>query len=64
VGKITEALLEEEDPYIKGDAKDDFTPEQFSKCWSDFAAMLKADGKKNALTIFTTNPPKLTGPDS
>jgi DNA polymerase-3 subunit gamma/tau len=64
VGKITEALLEEDDPYIKGDAKDDFTPDQFSKCWSDFAAMLKADGKKNALTIFTTHPPQITGPDS
>ena len=53
--------MEEEDPYIKGDARDNYTPDQFSKCWSDFAAQLKADGKKNALTIFVSNPPKLTG---
>lgn len=62
VGKTREAAIEEEDPYIKGDAKDDYTPDQFSKCWSDFAAQLKADGKKNALTIFISNPPKLTAP--
>jgi DNA polymerase III subunit gamma/tau len=64
VGKTREAQIEEDDPYIKGDAKDDYTGEQFSKCWSDFAAMLKADGKKNALTIFITNPPKATGANS
>ncbi len=64
VSKTREAQIEEEDPYIKGTAKDDYTPDQFSKCWSDFAAMLKADGKKNALTIFISNPPKLTGPCS
>jgi len=64
VGKTREAQAEEDDPYIKGDAKDDYTTEQFSKCWSDFAALLKADGKKNALTIFITNPPKATGPNS
>jgi len=58
MGKITEELPEE-DPYIKGTAKDDFTTEQFSKCWSDYAAKLKAEGKKNLLTIFTSNPPKL-----
>jgi DNA polymerase-3 subunit gamma/tau len=64
LGKTREALIEEEDPYIKGDAKDAYTPDQFLKCWSDFAARLKADGKKNALTIFISNPPKFTGPDS
>lgn len=64
VGKTREAAMEEEDPYIKGDAKDDYTPDQFAKCWSDFAAQLKADGKKNALTIFISNPPKPTGAHS
>jgi DNA polymerase-3 subunit gamma/tau len=63
VGKTREAEAEEEDPYIKGTAKDDYTPDQFFKCWSDFAAQLKADGKKNALTIFITNPPKLIAPN-
>ena len=64
VGKTIEEVKAEEDPYIKGDAKNSFTVDQFSKAWSDFAAMLKSDGKKNALTIFTSNPPKLMGTDS
>ncbi len=65
VGKTKEAILEEEDPYIRGrDAKDDYTPDQFSKSWSDFAARLKSDGKKNALTIFISTPPKLIAPNS
>jgi DNA polymerase III subunit gamma/tau len=61
--KTVEALVED-DPYIKGTAKDDFTEEQFKKCWTDYAAMLKADGKKNLLTIFSSNPPKLIGPNN
>ncbi|WP_428330401.1 DNA polymerase III subunit gamma/tau [Mucilaginibacter sp.] len=64
MGKTQEALLEEEDPYIKGDARDSYTPDQFFKCWSDFAARMKTEGKKNLLTIFISNPPKLVGPDS
>jgi DNA polymerase-3 subunit gamma/tau len=62
VGKTKEERIEEDDPYIRGNAKDDYTPDQFSKCWSDFAARLKADGKKNALTIFISSPPKLIAP--
>ncbi|SHM43745.1 DNA polymerase III subunit gamma/tau [Mucilaginibacter sp. OK098] len=61
VGKTKEAMLEEEDPYIKGDAKNDYTPDQLLKCWSDYAARMKADGKKNLLTIFISNPPKPLG---
>jgi len=64
VAKTREEIQEEEDPYIKGDAKDAYTTDQFLKAWSDFAAQLKADGKKNALTIFISNPPKAIGPDS
>lgn len=63
VTKTKEAILEEEDPYIKGDAKNDFTADQFMKCWSDYAARMKAEGKKNLLTIFTINPPKLVSPN-
>ncbi|MDB5006393.1 MAG: polymerase subunit gamma/tau [Mucilaginibacter sp.] len=63
VGKVTEAQLEEEDPYIKGDAKDQYTPDQLLKCWSDFAARMKAEGKKNLLTIFNSNPPMMIAPD-
>ena len=64
VGKTKEALPEEDDPYLKGDAKDDYTHEQFGKCWSEYAAKLKAEGKKNLLTIFTSSPPKLIAPGS
>jgi DNA polymerase III subunit gamma/tau len=62
--KTAEAEAEEEDPYIKGEAREDYTPDQFLQCLSDFAVKLKADGKKNALTIFTSNPPKLIAPNS
>ncbi len=61
VGKMVEAAAEEEDPYIKGDAKDSYTDDQFSKCWSDYAARVKSEGKKNALTIFISYPPKKLG---
>eukprot|EP01037_Dinobryon_pediforme_P008800 gene8800-8891_t len=63
VGKTAEEVLEEEDPYLKGDAREDYSPEQFLKCLSDFAAKLKTEGKKNALTIFTSVAPKLIGPN-
>ncbi|MDP9081878.1 MAG: DNA polymerase III subunit gamma/tau [Bacteroidota bacterium] len=63
VGKTKDAALDEEDPYIKGDARNEYTPDQLLKCWSDYAAMMKADGKKNLLTIFTINPPKMLGPN-
>ncbi len=62
VGKITEALAEEEDPYLKGDAKEAYSSDDFLKCWSNFAAQLKVDGKKNALTIFTSSAPKALSP--
>ncbi len=63
VAKTAEEVLEE-DPYLKGNDRESFTPDEFSKCWSDFAAKLKVEGKKNALTIFTSNPPKLIAPES
>jgi DNA polymerase-3 subunit gamma/tau len=62
--KTPEALLEEEDPYVKGNDKENYTEDQFLKCWSDFAAKLKAEGKKNLLTIFTSTAPKVLSPDS
>lgn len=63
VGKMTEVVNEEDDPYIKGTARNEYTPDEFAKCWSDFAARMKAEGKKNALTIFISQPPKLTAPN-
>ncbi|WDF76587.1 DNA polymerase III subunit gamma/tau [Mucilaginibacter sp. KACC 22773] len=60
--KTEEEILEEEDPYLKGDARDDFTMDSFLKYWSDFAAKVKADGKKNLVTIFTSNAPRMIKP--
>ena len=61
-GKTEEELLEEEDPYLKGDAREDFTMDSFLRYWSDFAAKIKADGKKNLVTIFTSNAPRMIKP--
>ena len=63
-GKIQEAatLEEEEDPYIKGDAREDFTTADFLKCWSEYAAKLKTEGKHNALSIFTGDAPVMLRP--
>jgi DNA polymerase-3 subunit gamma/tau len=61
-GKTEEEILEEEDPYLKGDAREDFTMDSFLKYWSDFAAKVKADGKKNLVTIFTSNAPRMIKP--
>ena len=63
LGKATAAeMAEEEDPYIKGDAREDFTMDVFLKHWSDYAAKLKADGNMTLVTIFTTNAPTMLKP--
>jgi len=64
VSKTQEEILEEEDPYVKGEDKEDFTPDHLLQAWSDYAAKLKVDGKKNLLTIFISNPPKMIAPNS
>jgi len=61
VSKTKEEMAVEEDPYLKGDAKESYTPDDFAKCWSDFTAKLKTEGKKNLLTIFISNPAKPLG---
>ena len=63
LGKATAAeIAEEDDPYIKGDAREDFTMDVFLKHWSDYAAKLKADGNMTLVTIFTTNAPTMLKP--
>ncbi|GAA3967412.1 DNA polymerase III subunit gamma/tau [Mucilaginibacter dorajii] len=62
IAKTEEEILEEEDPYLKGEARQDFTMDDFLKHWSDFAAKVKADGKKNLVTIFTSNAPRMIRP--
>jgi DNA polymerase-3 subunit gamma/tau len=60
--KTQDALLEEEDPYLKGEDKEDFTMDAFLQCWSDFAAYAKKEGKKNLVTIFTSSAPRMLKP--
>jgi DNA polymerase III subunit gamma/tau len=55
-------IAEEDDPYIKGDAKEDFTTDDFLKHWSDYAAKLKADRNMSLVTIFTSNAPVMLKP--
>jgi len=63
LGKSTAAeMAEEDDPYIKGDAAEDFTMDAFLKHWSDYAAKLKADGNMTLVTIFTSNAPTMLKP--
>ena len=63
LGKTTAAeMAEEDDPYIKGDAAEDFTMDAFLKHWSDYAAKLKADGNMTLVTIFTSNAPTMLKP--
>lgn len=56
------ALAEEEDPYLKGDAKEDFTMDSFLKLWSDYAAKLKAERNMSLFTIFTSDAPVMLQP--
>jgi DNA polymerase-3 subunit gamma/tau len=60
--KTQEELLEEEDPYLKGEDKEDFTMDAFLQCWSDFAAFAKKEGKKTLLTVLTTGAPRMLKP--
>jgi DNA polymerase-3 subunit gamma/tau len=55
-------IAEEEDPYIKGDAKEDFTMDSFLKYWSDYAAKIKAERNMSLFTIFTANAPTMIEP--
>lgn len=62
--KSAAEVAEEEDPYIKGSAKEDFTMDSFLKLWSDYAAKLKSDRNMSLFTIFTANAPVMLEPYS
>jgi len=62
LGSTAVAALEEEDPYIKGDAMEDFTIDDFLKHWSDYAAKIKKDGNMSLFTVFTSNAPVMLEP--
>jgi DNA polymerase-3 subunit gamma/tau len=53
---------EEEEPYVYGTDKEDFTTDAFLKCWNDYAAKIKAEGKATLVTILTANAPVMQRP--
>ncbi len=61
LGKMAE-VLENDDPYLKGDDKEEFTQDEFLKYWSEYAAKVKAEGKKNMLSIFNSAAPVMLSP--
>ena len=62
IAKTADEIKKEEDPYIKGTAKDDFTFDAFLKVWNTHAANIKAQGKMNLFTIFISEVPKMLKP--
>lgn len=54
--------VDEDDPYIKGDAMENFTMEDFLKHWSAYAAKIKKDGNMSLFTVFTANAPVMLEP--
>jgi len=58
-----EEAAKDDDPYLKGTDKEDFTYDDFLKCWSDYAATIKKAGKAMTLVaIFTGDAPKMLQP--
>lgn len=55
----TKEQLEETIDYLTGDAKDDFTTEQFIEAWGNFSFKAKADGKMSLATLMMNYTPKL-----
>lgn len=61
LGKAME-VEEEDDPYLKGDDREDFTTDSFLKYWSDYSAKVKAEGKHNVLSVFNGAAPVMLKP--
>jgi len=62
MGKVTDEPDEDEDPYIRGNDKEHFTYDDFLKYWHEYADKVKAEGKLNLLSIFTTAAPVMLKP--
>ncbi|MDB5156861.1 MAG: polymerase subunit gamma/tau [Mucilaginibacter sp.] len=62
IGNVQDSVIEEEDPYLKGDAKEDFTFNDFLREWNVYAAKIKAEGKMNLLPVFITEVPMMLRP--
>ena len=56
------AAAEEDDPYLKGEDKEDFTMDDFLKRWSDYAAKIKTEGNMSLFTVFISNAPVMLEP--
>ncbi|MVN92842.1 DNA polymerase III subunit gamma/tau [Mucilaginibacter aquatilis] len=55
-------IEEEEDPYVYGTDKENFNIDDFLKCWNDYVAKVKAEGKSTLVAILTTSAPVMTQP--
>ncbi|MCC8408711.1 DNA polymerase III subunit gamma/tau [Mucilaginibacter sp. UR6-1] len=53
---LDDVAVEEEDPYLKGEDKEAFTPDQFVHYWNLYGERVKSEGKKILSTIFTGKP--------
>jgi DNA polymerase-3 subunit gamma/tau len=63
IGNTQETIAEEEDPYLKGDAKEAFTFDDFLREWNTYASKIKAEGKMNLLPVFITEVPIMLQPN-
>ncbi|MBW4888791.1 DNA polymerase III subunit gamma/tau [Mucilaginibacter sp. HMF5004] len=61
MGKVTEKVANDDDPYVRGSDKEDFTEKAFLDCWYAYATIIKEQGKMNLLSIYTASPPKAVG---
>ena len=64
IGKVSaEQVEDEDDPYLKGNDYEDFTFDSFLKCWNDYIAKIKAEGKPmTVITILSSNAPVMLRP--
>ncbi|MBC7399222.1 MAG: DNA polymerase III subunit gamma/tau, partial [Mucilaginibacter sp.] len=62
IGNTKETVVEEEDPYLKGDAKETFTFDDFLREWNTYASKIKNEGKMNLLPVFITEVPAMLQP--
>ncbi len=63
IGNTQETITEEEDPYLKGEAKEAFTFDDFLREWNTYASKIKTEGKMNLLPVFITEVPTILGPN-
>jgi DNA polymerase-3 subunit gamma/tau len=56
-----EEAAKDDDPYLKGDDRQDFTYDDFLKCWNDYAAIIK-NSKPILLSVLTSTAPVMLKP--